>query len=156
MNALRHNGVAEIDLEFIDGAMESSHETVLPISAPTDSSKYNEVLHGPKPSVTFDRPVHRQIRIIGRFRSTRNQVTLRQEQLAQLEEHSSQLEEKLTLLKNSISWRITRPLREVKAFLRSAIFSNKLQAGMPSRDTSSKSLDPMYGSTKRPDRKSVV
>lgn len=70
-NALRHNGAEIIELEFLGGALDSSDETVLPVSAPTDSFKYNAELHGPKEYFAFDRPVHRQIRIIGRFGKAR-------------------------------------------------------------------------------------
>lgn len=100
VSALRQNGVGNIELEFLDGALDSSHKTVLPISAPTDSLEYNSVLHGPKPSVAFDRPVYRQIRIIGRFGKTGK----------------------------NLKWpTLTRPSRGVKAVLMRAFFSNKPQ-----------------------------
>jgi SAM-dependent methyltransferase len=37
---------------------DSSHASVLPLQAPTDTLKYDPALHGAKPAVTFDRPVY--------------------------------------------------------------------------------------------------
>ena len=36
---------------------DSSHVTVVPATAPTDTIEYDEALHGPKPHVEFDRPI---------------------------------------------------------------------------------------------------
>ena len=125
VDALRQNGVGTIELEFFDGALDSSHESVLPISAPTDSHKYNPLLHGSKKLVGFDRPVYRQIRILGRFKDAKNQTTLLSKQSVGLEEDSAQCQDQVATLEvdlrkimNSTSWKITRPLRKVKDILR--------------------------------------
>lgn len=71
-NALRENGAEAIELSFLDPALDSSHASILPLSAPVDSFSYDPEIHGVKKLVTFNRPVHRQIRIVARFRDGGN------------------------------------------------------------------------------------
>lgn len=40
---------------------DSSHPSVLPTSAPKNQHEYDESLHGRKPELRFDRPIHRHV-----------------------------------------------------------------------------------------------
>jgi SAM-dependent methyltransferase len=51
------------DVEFASPIFDSSDPSMLPFSAPPDQHDYDERLHGPKPMLTFGKPVYRQIRI---------------------------------------------------------------------------------------------
>ena len=46
---------------------DSSHLSVLPLAAPTDTLKYDPERHGPKPEVAFDRPVYGKFDIFVRL-----------------------------------------------------------------------------------------
>jgi hypothetical protein len=47
---------------------DSSHLSVLPLAAPPDTLKYDAAQHGPKPAVSFDRPVFGKFDIFVRLR----------------------------------------------------------------------------------------
>jgi hypothetical protein len=47
---------------------DSSHASVLPLTAPPDTVKYDASRHGPKPVVEFDRPVYGKFDIFVRLR----------------------------------------------------------------------------------------
>lgn len=109
--ALRHNGVETIEIEFLEAALESSHETILPLSAPTDSHKYNAELHGPKEVLVFDRPVYRQIRIIGRLGKADTQIALSDKS------NSAQMRKNRAQKQSSISSRLSGCLRKTRSLV---------------------------------------
>jgi hypothetical protein len=47
--------------------LDSSHLSMLPLSAPTDTLRYDVARHGPKPAVGFDRPVYGKFDIFVRL-----------------------------------------------------------------------------------------
>ncbi|MCB0336472.1 MAG: hypothetical protein KDD62_09200, partial [Bdellovibrionales bacterium] len=47
--------------------LDSSHHSVVPLDAPVDSTEYSAEVQGPKPLVTFDRPVFTQFDIFVRL-----------------------------------------------------------------------------------------
>ena len=49
--------------------LDSSHVAMVPAGAPTDTVEYDEALHGPKPRVEFDRPIHGKYDIFVRLDS---------------------------------------------------------------------------------------
>lgn len=56
-------GAMPIELRYLQPAWDSSDPSVLPLDAPIDQHRYDPKLHGPKPHVEFDRPMHWQIEI---------------------------------------------------------------------------------------------
>jgi len=49
------------------GYPDSSHASIVPISAPRDTEVYDEVAHGPKPFVTFDHTIYAKFDIFVRL-----------------------------------------------------------------------------------------
>lgn len=60
---LKQLGARPFDVEFAGPTFDSSHPSILPLSAPPDQHDYDDRLHGPKPIVAFAKPVYRQIRL---------------------------------------------------------------------------------------------
>jgi len=46
---------------------DSSHPSIVPLSAPRDTVGYDPALHGPKPTIRFDRPVYSQFDLFVRL-----------------------------------------------------------------------------------------
>lgn len=46
---------------------DSSHPSIVPLSAPRDTVGYDPALHGPKPEIRFDRPIYTQFDIFVRL-----------------------------------------------------------------------------------------
>lgn len=67
LGALSRNGVQTIELQYRKRFDSSSHSSVLPMDAPTDSFWYDADVHGAKNNVAFNRILYEQVQIIGRF-----------------------------------------------------------------------------------------
>lgn len=60
---LRAVGAEKLELEYVDPIWDSSHPSILPLSAPHHQHGYDFEKHGHKETVAFAKPVHRQLRL---------------------------------------------------------------------------------------------
>jgi hypothetical protein len=60
---LRAVGAQRLELQYVDAVWDSSHPSILPVEAPEHQHGYDSEKHGEKETVTFAKPVHRQLRI---------------------------------------------------------------------------------------------
>jgi hypothetical protein len=56
-------GLGPIEVHYAYPVLDSSDPSILPASTEPDQFDYDPERHGPKPLITFSRPVHKQIRI---------------------------------------------------------------------------------------------
>lgn len=56
-------GARCIHIDFGDSTRSTEHPSILPLGAPRDQHHYNATVHGPKPTVSLAKPIHRQIHI---------------------------------------------------------------------------------------------
>lgn len=71
---LRDLGLGSVEFEFVGAATSSADSTILPADAPVDSFEYDKALHGDKPIIEFDPPVHYAIDILIPTRRAGNRV----------------------------------------------------------------------------------
>ena len=56
-------GARRLEIEYVRPITDSDDATVLPLDTPPDQGSYDPQLHGPKPHIVFEKPVHRAINI---------------------------------------------------------------------------------------------
>lgn len=62
---LRDVGARPIDLTYIKPEWNSRSRSILPLDAPPDQQHYSLSQHGHKKDITFDKPIHWQMDIVG-------------------------------------------------------------------------------------------